>query len=110
MLVVSFKRGIGLPALCWYVCRRLLALLHSSGWTPTELIRRRVAVIENGFADIVVWHVHKPVPGSTHNFKYRLAFVVDGHAYCDTTTNLEKEITGTSEVERSPIYSLIRVS
>ncbi len=43
-----------------------------------ELIRRRVAVIENGFADIVVWHVHKPVPGSTHNFKYRLAFVVDG--------------------------------
>ena len=75
-----------------------------------ELIRRRVAVIENGFADIVVWHVHKPVPGSTHNFKYRLAFVVDGHAYCDTTTNLEKEITGTSEVERSPIYSLIRVS
>ena len=43
-----------------------------------ELIRRRVVIAENAFADIVVWHVPEPVPGSTHRFKYRLAFVVDG--------------------------------
>ncbi len=42
-----------------------------------ELIRRRVAIAENCFADIVVWHVPEPVLGSTHAFKYRLAFVVD---------------------------------
>lgn len=43
-----------------------------------ELIRRRVDVAENAFADIVVWHVPQPVPASHHPFKYRLAFVVDG--------------------------------
>ena len=43
-----------------------------------ELIRRRVDIAENAFADIVVWHVPKPVSGSQHVFKYRLAFVVDG--------------------------------
>lgn len=44
-----------------------------------ELIRRRIAIAENGFADIVVWHVPKRVPGSTHTFKYHLAYVVDDH-------------------------------
>ncbi len=43
-----------------------------------ELIRRRVDIAENAFADIVVWHVPKTVSGSPHVFKYRLAFVVDG--------------------------------
>lgn len=43
-----------------------------------ELIRRRTAVTETAFADIVVWQVPQPVPGSRHLFKYRLAFVVDG--------------------------------
>ena len=43
-----------------------------------ELIRRRTDVAENAFADIVVWRVSQPVPGSRHLFKYRLALVVDG--------------------------------
>ena len=30
------------------------------------------------FAELVLWQVPKPVHGSTHLFKYRLAFVVDG--------------------------------
>jgi hypothetical protein len=32
---------------------------------------------EDRFADIVIWRVPKPVPGSAHGFKYRLALIVD---------------------------------
>lgn len=31
-----------------------------------------------GYSEIVVWRVPVPVPPSSHGFKYRLAFVVDG--------------------------------
>lgn len=31
---------------------------------------------ENAFADLVVWRVPRAVPGSTHPYKYRLAYVV----------------------------------
>lgn len=30
------------------------------------------------FAEIVVWRVPKPLRGSLHHFKYRLALIVDG--------------------------------
>jgi len=43
-----------------------------------ELVRRRVDVAENAFAEIVIWQVPKPVPGSRHLFKYSLAFVARG--------------------------------
>ena len=42
----------------------------------TELVRNRVVFSETAFADIVLLHVPKPVAGSTHGFKYRLAYVV----------------------------------
>lgn len=42
----------------------------------TALVRRRVVVASNAFAEIVVWSVPRPVPGSLHLFKYRLAYVV----------------------------------
>lgn len=32
----------------------------------------------SGFIEAVVWHVPSPVPPSTHSYKYRLAYVVDG--------------------------------
>jgi hypothetical protein len=44
----------------------------------TELLRTRVALSEVAFAELVLWRVPKPVPGSTHAYKYRLAYVVDG--------------------------------
>ena len=44
----------------------------------TELVRTRVALSEVAFAELVLWRVPKPVPGSRHLFKYRLAYVVDG--------------------------------
>jgi len=43
-----------------------------------ELVRRRVNIAENAFAEIVIWQVPQSVPGSGHRFKYRLAFVAGG--------------------------------
>jgi hypothetical protein len=31
-----------------------------------------------GFVQMVVWQVPEPVPPTTHGFKYRLVYVVDG--------------------------------
>ncbi len=46
--------------------------------TATLLFRTRVVYAENAFAELVLWRLRLPVLGSTHRFKYRLAFVVDG--------------------------------
>lgn len=43
-----------------------------------ELFNRRVPVSKQSFAELVMWEVPEPVPGSTHSYKYRLAFVVAG--------------------------------
>jgi hypothetical protein len=42
------------------------------------LLHERRVVAENAFVELVVWQVPSPVGGSTHSYKYRLAFVVDG--------------------------------
>jgi len=42
------------------------------------LLRRRVVVAPDAFIEAVVWQVPKPVPPSSHGFKYRLAYVVGG--------------------------------
>lgn len=44
----------------------------------SPLIRRRVVLAADAFAEIVVWRVHDPVPPASHPFKYRLAYVVGG--------------------------------
>jgi hypothetical protein len=44
----------------------------------TALLRTRVALSDAAFAELVLWRVPAPVPGSTHPFKYRLAYVVNG--------------------------------
>ena len=43
-----------------------------------ELVRTRVTFSETAFAELVLWQVPKPVAGSTHDIKYRLAYVVGG--------------------------------
>lgn len=43
-----------------------------------ELVRRRVIYAENAFAELVLWRLPALVPGSTHRYKYRLAYVVEG--------------------------------
>ena len=42
------------------------------------VIRRRVVLAEDAFAEVVVWRVKQGVPPSGHGFKYRLAYVVAG--------------------------------
>ena len=41
----------------------------------TLLVRDRIAHSDQAFSEIVVWHVPQPVAGSSHPYKYRLAFV-----------------------------------
>ena len=41
------------------------------------LLRERLILGEDRFADIVIWQVPRPVRGSSRRYKYRLAFVVD---------------------------------
>ena len=49
-----------------------------SNMKATELIRSRIVYSELAFAELVLWRVPKPIAGSAHLFKYRLAYVVDG--------------------------------
>ena len=42
------------------------------------LVRNRIAYGDELFAEVVVWHVAQPLAGSTHTYKYRLAFVAHG--------------------------------
>lgn len=44
----------------------------------TLLLRERIPFREDSFAELVLWQVPSPLPGSTHLFKYRLAFVRSG--------------------------------
>ena len=41
------------------------------------LLRERWVLTEDSFAEIVIWRVPERVPGSKHDYKYRLALVVD---------------------------------
>ena len=43
-----------------------------------ELLRTRIIFSETAFAELVLWQLPRIIPGSTHNFKYRLAYVVAG--------------------------------
>lgn len=40
------------------------------------IAKEREAYSPAGFSDITIWHLPRPVPGCTHPYKYRLAYVV----------------------------------
>ncbi|MES3022172.1 MAG: DUF6516 family protein [Pseudomonadota bacterium] len=44
----------------------------------TLLARRRITFSNSAFAELVLWRLPDPVLGSSHEFKYRLAYVVNG--------------------------------
>lgn len=44
----------------------------------TLLVRRRIVVAPDAFAEVVIWTLPKVLAGSSHSFKYRLAYVVNG--------------------------------
>ena len=43
-----------------------------------ELLRERIVLSETAFAELVLSQVPRPLAGSVHAFKYRLAYVVGG--------------------------------
>ena len=46
---------------------------------PAEpLLDERHVLSESAFAELVIWRVPAPVRGSAHEYRYRLALVVDG--------------------------------
>ena len=49
-----------------------------SNMKATKLLHTRIIYSEEGFAEMVLWQLPKPIAGSTHRYKYRLAYVVRG--------------------------------
>lgn len=43
-----------------------------------QLVRTRITYSEAAFAELTLWQTSKPVAGTSHLFKYRLAYVVHG--------------------------------
>ena len=44
----------------------------------TEILRTRIVYSRTAFAELVLWRVPTPLSGSSHVFKYRLAYVAGG--------------------------------
>jgi Family of unknown function (DUF6516) len=42
------------------------------------LVRERIAFREDSFAELVLWKLPSPLPGSQHAYKYRCAYVRAG--------------------------------
>ncbi len=49
-----------------------------SNMAAEMLLDERHVLSESAFAELVVWRVPAPVRGSQHEFRYRLALIVDG--------------------------------
>lgn len=49
-----------------------------SNMKAVVLIRTRIVYSTTAFAELVLWKLPNPLAGSTHRFKYRLAYVVRG--------------------------------
>lgn len=41
-----------------------------------ELVQTRIVYSREAFAELALWRLATPLPGSSHRFKYRLAYVV----------------------------------
>jgi hypothetical protein len=48
-----------------------------SNMKATLIARTRIVDSTRSFAELVLWRVPAPLAGSAHEFKYRLAYVVD---------------------------------
>jgi len=49
-----------------------------SNMKAVQLINTRIIYFESAFAEMVLWRLPKPMDGSLHDFKYRLAYIVHG--------------------------------
>jgi len=49
-----------------------------SNMKAVQLLRTRMIYADTAFVELALWQVPKPLAGSAHRFKYRLAYVVSG--------------------------------
>lgn len=56
----------------------IVDVVKLSNMKARRLVKQRVEVHGQAFADLAIWQLPEPLPGSEHLFKYRLAYVVDG--------------------------------
>lgn len=66
-----------------------------------ELFRRRIVYSESSFAELVLWRIPKPLAGSSHSFKYRLAYIVDGECVLRFDNEAGKAIIGTLAAKKA---------
>ncbi len=43
------------------------------------ILKNRHIISETSFVELIVWRISTPLSGSRHNFKYRLAFIVESN-------------------------------
>jgi hypothetical protein len=43
-----------------------------------ERLRQRAAYSDTSFPELAMWRLPRPLPGSSHSFQHRLAYVVNG--------------------------------
>ncbi len=53
------------------------AVATMSNMKAKSLLKERRVISDTSFMDLVIWQLSEPLVGSTHRFKYRLAFVSD---------------------------------
>jgi hypothetical protein len=51
------------------------AVVIISNMKAKQIFNRRVVITKDSFAELVIWEVPKPLAGSTHSYKYRMALV-----------------------------------
>lgn len=68
--------------------------------------KERIKLGDDAFADVVIWAVPQPVHASAHDYKYALAYVIDGQCVYATTLRPAKATTNTYGAWRWPTPSL----
>jgi hypothetical protein len=49
---------------------------RSAGSHPAvPLMRERIVLSESSFVEMVIWDLPRPLPGCSHSYKYRIAYV-----------------------------------
>ena len=55
--------------------RTAVGIMHNM--KAALLLKERIPFDEDSFAELIIWRLPQSVPGSSHSYKYRLAFIVE---------------------------------
>jgi hypothetical protein len=56
----------------------IMVVVIFSNMQAARIVSTRIVYSESAFAELVLWLLPRPLSGYTHNYKYRLASVVQG--------------------------------